>query len=65
MHTITAKAKYTDEEIKKLEGYFVKIIMLILLLTMIVMPTKKMESLYFFLEKMLFLVIFVNKPINH
>ena len=24
MHTITAKAKYTDEEIKKLEGYFVQ-----------------------------------------
>lgn len=24
MHTITAKAKYTDEEIKKLEGYFIQ-----------------------------------------
>ena len=24
MHTITAKAKYTDQEIKKLEGYFIQ-----------------------------------------
>ena len=24
MHTITAKPKYTDEELKKLEGYFIQ-----------------------------------------
>ena len=24
MRTITAKAKYTDQEIKKLEGYFIQ-----------------------------------------
>jgi len=65
MHTITAKAKYTDEEIKKLEGYFVQDHQVDTIIDYDCDAYKENGEPLFFLEKMLFLVIFVNKPINH
>ena len=61
MRTITAKAKYSDQEIKKLEGYFIQDHHYDEIIDYDCDGYKEDGSPLFFLERMLFQQVYVNK----